>query len=149
MIRYYCIWKQVLAYLWWMLLGNICLYGFVGYFIFTEMLRPSVKQLLKLTNPQTFKVAIQKHLMYIYYGSENSWLLPPPIHFLLANMFTNIYGKVNRKGVLFILFSWVLLMWMPMHIICVFALSLAMLFDVPQFSMNNPSKRKDFGVNNG
>lgn len=31
----------------------------------------------------------------------------------------------------------------------VFAFSLAMLFDVPQYSMNNPSKRKDFGVNNG
>lgn len=31
----------------------------------------------------------------------------------------------------------------------VFAFSLAMLFDVPQYSMNNPSKRNDFGVNNG
>lgn len=48
-----------------MLLGTTCLYSFVGYFIFTEMLRPSIKQLLKLTNPDLSKCHPKASDMYI------------------------------------------------------------------------------------
>lgn len=109
--------KHVFAYLCWMLLGNTCLY-FDGYFIFVEILWHSVKHLTPKTNKhRASKMDFRKHLKHTYYVTVNSCEILLPMNFLLTNMFTNIDWRPYRKGILFILFSWVLVMWMPKLVI--------------------------------
>lgn len=107
-----CILKCVFAYLWWILLGNTYLYIFDGYFIFMEMLSGSVKH----STPKTNKHRTSKIIWSIHTAVQKNHVR----FFLLWIFYWQICSQTligEQIQILFILFSWVLVMWMPKPVI--------------------------------